>query len=233
MSKNTHAEIDAQNKLVRFANNSALDVIATIMGGLPTSILNQKMREWYEYRLLKGREILLDQLKHAEVTNFDAISQDDLFWVIYEYMKAAEGCTATKNLEILARLITDLSHKGKLNGQAFKEYKNKFIDLTFDQVRVLGVYAKHWRTVAETSLDTQWSPKWQMDTNKLARDLAMTEVSEKFGIDELKFKVTVSELTKNGFFLYQSGYGYSDFEATPVLYEFFELLNGVELEERR
>jgi hypothetical protein len=144
------------------------------------SIAGAAIARYFRRRSEQARDILFEELRHANISDAQAASEDDAIAVIVRYLRAAREGTARLNLRLLARTIAGKFQSGRLVADEFLQYADALGSLTRDEVIVLGTMYRYWRAQQACSaagahkIEDRNSDPWEQTLRELT-GLTMTE----------------------------------------------------------
>jgi hypothetical protein len=108
------------------------------------SIVEVAISRYFRRRYEITRDILLEELREANISEAQAASEDDAIGVIVRYLRAARDGTARLNLRLLAKAIAGKLRSGGLVADEFLQYAEALSSLSRDEIIVLGTMYRYW-----------------------------------------------------------------------------------------
>jgi hypothetical protein len=113
--------------------------------GVPgASLGGLAVMRYFRRRSEQAREILLEELRHANITNIETASEDDAVAVIVRYLRAAREGAARLNLRLLAKAIAGKLQIGWLVADEFLDHAEALASLSRDEVIIVGTIFRMW-----------------------------------------------------------------------------------------
>jgi hypothetical protein len=143
------------------------------------SIAGAAIARYFRRRAEQARDILLEELRHANISDAQATSQDDAIAVIVRYQRAAREGTARLNLRLLAMAIVGKFQAGRLVADEFLQYAEALGSLSRDEIIVLGTMYRYCKvhqglTVTEQQAAGRNADPWELTLQELT-GLGMNE----------------------------------------------------------
>lgn len=131
--------------------------------GIPLSAGTELIRQHLNKRAREGREVLLNELRRAGISELKAASQDESISIIYRYGLAIRDGAARANLILLAKAISGLSRRDRLYADEFSRFAEILSRLNRDEILILGTLHRY-RKIEEKKQGKgvsthQWWPK--------------------------------------------------------------------------
>jgi hypothetical protein len=108
------------------------------------SIAGLAIGRYFRRSTEQARDILFEELRHANISEAQAASEDDAIRVIVRYLRAAREGTARLNLRLLAKAIAGKLRSGNLVADEFLQYAEVVGSLSRDEIIVIGAVYKVW-----------------------------------------------------------------------------------------
>jgi hypothetical protein len=131
-------------------------------------------------RTEQARDILLAELRRANISDAQAASEDDAIAVIIRYFRAAREGAARLNLRLLASAIAGKLQSRRLVADEFLQYAEALGSLTREEVIVLGTMYRYWTAQQSCAAagahktEDRHSDPWEQTLRELI-ELAMNE----------------------------------------------------------
>jgi hypothetical protein len=110
------------------------------------SVAGLAIGRYFRRRVEQARDILIEELRHANISDVQAASEDDAIAVIVRYLRAAREGAARLNLLLLARAIVGQLQSGTLVADEFLQYAEALASLSREEIVVIGTMYKLWST---------------------------------------------------------------------------------------
>ncbi len=141
------------------------EIIAAFAADLPRTLVGHFFRR----RAEMARDILIDEIRHANITDAHAAFEDDAIGIIVRYLRAAnEGC-ARLNLRLLAKAIASKLRSGQLVADEFLKCAEALAPLSRDEIIVIGMLYSVWWGSPHTS-PRGAADAWDITIRGLTRD---------------------------------------------------------------
>lgn len=113
--------------------------LASVPGG---SVAGCLVRQFFRRRAETARDLLLEELRRANIGEVQVASEDDAIAVIIRYLRAATEGSARLNLRLLAKVIAGKLRSGTLVADEFLQYAEALAPLSRDEIMVVGTLYK-------------------------------------------------------------------------------------------
>jgi hypothetical protein len=200
--------------------SDAFELTGTHGGSVAGAIIGRYFRR----RTEQARDILFEELRQANISDAQAVSEDDAIAVIVRYLRAAREGAARLNLRLLAKAIAGKLRTGSLVADEFLQYAEALAALSRDEIQVIGTMYRYWRAHQDlASTDPQEAARKYGDP----WGLASQELMRRGMKEELIYSIA-SRAQRSGLIYPMSGIGgFSDtasvgnlvFRVSPLLIE--------------
>lgn len=144
------------------------------------SVAGLAIGRYFRRRAEDARNVLFEELRRANISDAQAVSEDDAIAVIVRYLRAAREGAARLNVRLLAKAIAGKLRAGSLVADEFLQYAEAIGSLSRDEIQVIGTMYRYWRAHQDlASTDVQeaaakYGDPWGLTSQELMR-LGMTE----------------------------------------------------------
>jgi hypothetical protein len=160
-----------------------------------------------------ARDILMDELRCANISGAQAASEDDAVEVIYRYLSAAQQGAARLNLRLLAKVIVGQFEAGRLVADEFLQFAEVLASLSRDEIIVIGTMYRAWCNVQQQARERPTTVSgidpW---------DVAKRELSTK-GWNDDRAITAATRSQRSGLLTSKTVYGGQAFVVSPMLIE--------------
>jgi hypothetical protein len=167
------------------------------------SVAGLAVGRYFRRRAEAARDILLDELRQANISEAQAASEDDAIAVIVRYLRAAREGAARLNLRLLAKAIAGKLRSGSLVADEFLQYAEALGSLSRDEILVIGTIYKMWaahQALAATDpaeASKRYGDPWGLALQELMR----------LGMKEELISAVASRAQRSGLIYSMSGVG--------------------------
>jgi hypothetical protein len=113
--------------------------------GIPGGSVSQAtIVGYFRRRHEMARDILFEELRHANISDTQAALEDEAIAVIIRYLRAAQEGVARLNLRLLAKAIAGKLRSGSLVAEEFLRYAEALASLSRDEIIVIGAMYRVW-----------------------------------------------------------------------------------------
>jgi hypothetical protein len=113
--------------------------------GIPGGSVSEALVvRYFRRRTEMARDILFEELRHANISDAQAASEDDGIAVIVRYLRAAREGVARLNLRLLAKAIAGKLQSGRLVADEFLQYAEALASLSRGEIMVIGTMYRIW-----------------------------------------------------------------------------------------
>ncbi len=179
---------------------------AAVAGGAVTRFLRRRTEA--------ARDILLDELRRANITDVEAASEDDAVGVVYRYLRAAQEGAARLNLRLLAKVIVGQFEAGRLMADEFLQYAESLAALSRDEIIVIGTM---YRAMVEQLAQMRENPA--TFPNGIDPWAATKRALAEKGWEEDRVAAAGTRSQRSGLVVGHAAYGGMIFSASPMLTE--------------
>jgi len=139
--------------------------------GIPGgSVAGLAIGRYFRRRAEAARDILLDELRQANISDAQAASEDNAIAVIVRYLRSAREGAARLNLRLLAKAIAGQIQLGRLVADEFLQYADALGSLSREEIVVISTLYR--MSVAFRHLGPEnpadahkfaniWAPTWR------------------------------------------------------------------------
>ncbi len=107
------------------------------------STVSQLLQGIFRKKAEEAREILLDEIKNG---CSPALAEDEVVYITYRYLRAAQEGAARINLRLLAQIIAGDTAITSLTADRFLYYSDIIASLTIDEIKLLGMMLRDGAT---------------------------------------------------------------------------------------
>jgi hypothetical protein len=108
------------------------------------SVAGLAIGRYFRRRAEQARDILFEELRHANIGDAQVASEDDKIAVIVRYLRAAREGAARLNLRLLAKVIAGQIQLGHLVADEFLQYAEALASLSRDEIVIIGTMYRLW-----------------------------------------------------------------------------------------
>ena len=109
-------------------------------GGIPVALL----KEYWDHKQKEAQEIIMNEIGQGRLEKLNNEQQRDFIPIGYRFMESVRKGAAKRNLQILARIISNMIDSHTINPIKFNVIEDSLSDLTFDELIVLSSYVRNY-----------------------------------------------------------------------------------------
>lgn len=190
-----------------------------ILNNIPwLKVVTGGLAAYQKRRAVRARDILLSELRSAQISNVEAMNRDETIAIIYRYGIAVRDGARDENLLILAKLMKGQYEAGNFDDDLYDRFARAFSDLSRDELKLGAEFLK--------LMNFDSGPHENQDSLvKIWMRLSENCIPKIF-TDSRHLGATAGAMHSKGLLEIISGYGGMFYIPTPLLWEARKLMRA-------
>ena len=189
-------------------------IFADVTTALVKSLGTAALKAFVNRRAMEAREILLEEVRKAEIDAAKAASEDDVIAVVFRFERAVREGTARLNIRLMAKAMAGRLKYDRLVADEFLLFADALATLSRDEIIIIAEMLSAYRAVQKkppgpTAGDGIAAVPWHGARMAL----------EKRGWTKDRVITAATRSQRSGFLIAQSAYGGLIFSVSDMLVE--------------
>jgi hypothetical protein len=186
-------------------------LISDVLGlwGMPGALASKAFEAMHERRMSEARAILIEELRRGRLDpNSLDEDQHEIIGQFFSYFRVAEEGVAQRNLQLLAKLISNQTQHQILTSSTFSAWLRILVSLEQDEISTLSAIEKYLRA------KSRQEPEREIDSFEFLCDSLKDLRIISSDLDFREFDALVVSLQRTGFIAIRYFQGTSSYSVT-------------------